>query len=163
MRRLLAVALLAVAAAGTAEAAPPAEGVVVPGRSFAGVRLGMTGQEVLSMWGTRHGVCRACRRTTWYFNLERFAPEGAGVELRKGRVVAAFTLWKPSGWRTREGLVLGETTPRITEVYGPLTKVECGRYYALTIPHGRTVTALYVADDRLWGFGLMRQDVPVCR
>ena len=93
----------------------------------------------------------------------RFRPEGAGVELRRGRVAAAFTLWKPAGWRTDDGLALGEPEARITEVYGALTRVECGGYAALTMPQGRAVTVFYVFDGSLWGFGLTRPNVPPCR
>lgn len=144
-------------------AAAPAQGVVVPSRSFDGLRLGATAAAVEARWGTRHGVCRDCRRTTWYFNTRPFRPQGVGVELRSGRAVAFFTLWKPRGWRTSRGLRLDEPVARITEVYGPLTRLECGTYYALTMETARTLTAFYVVDDRLWGFGLMRRDVPACR
>jgi hypothetical protein len=161
--RLALATAAALALAAPALAAPPKEGILVPGRSLAGISVGMTAAQVRAKWGARHGVCRGCARTTWYFNHEPFRPEGAGVELRGGRVAAVFTLWKPAGWRTRDGLVLGDTAPRITEVYGPLTRVECGGYYALTMPRGGTVTAFYVFDDRLWGFGLVRRGVSVCR
>ena len=157
------VAVAALVLAGTAAAAPPKAGVLVPGRSLGGVSPGMTESQVRDAWGSRFGVCRDCRgRTTWYFNRERFHPQGAGVELRGTRVVAAFTLWKPPGWRTSDGLALGEPEARITEVYGALTRVECGGYSALTMRSARTVTAFYVYEGRLWGFGLMRPDALVC-
>ena len=160
--KLAAVAALVLA--GTAAAAPPKAGVLVPNRSLGGVSLGMTAAQVRAEWGSRHGVCRDCAgRTIWYFNRERFKPQGAGVELRGGRVVAVFTLWKPPGWRTRDGLVLGEQEARITETYNVLSRVECGGYSALTMRTPRTVTAFYVDDGRLWGFGLIRPDALVCR
>jgi hypothetical protein len=160
--KLAAVAALVLV--GTAAAAPPQAGVLVPGRSLGGVSLGMTTAQVRDAWGLRYGVCRDCRgRTTWYFNRERFQPQGAGVELRDGRVVAAFTLWKPPGWRTSDGLALGEAEARITEVYGALTRIECGGYSALTMRTRRAVTAFYVFDRSLWGFGLLRPDALVCR
>jgi hypothetical protein len=123
----------------------------------------MTPDEVRATWGGRYGVCRNCARTTWYFNREPFRPEGAGVELRRGRVAAVFTLWKPAGWRTREGLRLGDTPARVSEVYGALTRIECGGYSALTMPGRRAVSVFYVDDDEVWGFGLTRPGVPVCR
>jgi hypothetical protein len=157
-------AIVALVLAGTAAAAPPNEGVLVPGRSLGGVSLGMTSAQVRDEWGSRYGVCRDCgARTTWYFNRIRFRPEGAGVELRNGRVVAAFTLWKPAGWRTPDGLQLGDPEARITEVYGALTRVECGGYSALTMPRKQAVTVFYVFDRSLWGFGLTRPDALVCR
>jgi hypothetical protein len=58
---------------------------------------------------------------------------------------------------------LGDTVARVTEVHGPLTRRECGLYYALVLPRGRTVTAFYVVEERLWGFGLSSPGVSVCR
>jgi hypothetical protein len=156
---MLAAALVAL----TLIVAPrPDGGVVVPSRSFDGLRLGASTASIEARWGKRHGRCRGCRATTWYFN-EPFKPQGVGVELRRGRAVAFFTLWKPRGWRTGQGLRLGDPVPRVTEVYGPLPRLECGTYYALTLETARTLTAFYVVDGKLWGFGLMRPDVPACR
>ena len=156
--------VVALVLAGTAAATPPETGVLVPGRSLGGVSLGMTQAQIRATWGSRYGVCRDCgARKTWYFNRRRFRPQGAGVELRGGRVVAVFTLWKPSGWRTSDGLTLGEPEARITETYDALTRTECGGYSALTLRTVRTVTAFYVYEGRLWGFGLMRPDALVCR
>ncbi len=64
-RHKLATAVAAfLAAASAAGAAPPREGILVPGQSLGGLRLGMTKQEVRGAWGTtgnRRGffVCRA--------------------------------------------------------------------------------------------------------
>ena len=79
------------------------------------------------------------------------------------RAVAAFTLWKPPGWHTSDGLALGESEARITEVYGALTRVECGGYSALKMRKGGAITVFYVFEGALWGFGLTRPDVLVCR
>jgi hypothetical protein len=146
-----------------ATAAVPTQGVLVPSRTFDTLRLGAGTDAIEARWGKRHGVCRDCRRTTWYFNARPFRPQGVGVELRNGRAVAFFTLWKPRGWRTNRNLRIGDPVPRITEIYGPLPRLECGTYYALTLETARTLTAFYVVDEKLWGFGLMRPDVPACR
>jgi hypothetical protein len=61
-------------------------GVLVPGETLGGVRIGMTKAEVGANWGDRRGVCRECRRTTWYFNYRPFQPQGAGVVFERGRV-----------------------------------------------------------------------------
>jgi hypothetical protein len=155
---MLATALLAFTLASA-----PGNGVVVPSRSFDGLRLGASTSAIEARWGKRHGRCRDCTRTTWYFNTRAYRPQGVGVELRRGRAVAFFTLWKPAGWRTDKGLRLGDPVPRVTELYGPLPRLECGTYYALTLETARTLTAFYVVDGKLWGFGLMRPDVPACR
>ncbi len=78
--------------ASAGEASPPRQGLVVPGKSLGGLALGATRAEVRAAWGTRYGVCRDCRAQTWYFNLKRFEPQGAGVTFRRGRAVALFTM-----------------------------------------------------------------------
>jgi hypothetical protein len=162
--RLAALSLLALVLVLPASAAqrPDAGGVLVASRSFDTLRLGASAAAIEARWGRRHGRCRDCRRTTWYFNRP-FRPQGVGVEFRTGRAVAFITLWQPPGWRTSKGLRLGDPVPRITELYGPLPRLECGTYYALTLETARTLTAFYVVDEKLWGFGLMRPDVPACR
>ena len=66
----------------------------------------MTEDEVLDAWGEQHGVCKDCESQTWYFNYKPFEPQGTGVIFDKGRVVQAFTVWRPTGWKTPDGLVL---------------------------------------------------------
>jgi hypothetical protein len=157
--------LAAVALAGVvapAVAAPPAEGILVPGVSLGGVELGMTKDQVLGVWGRRHGVCRDCRRTTWYFNFRRFEPEGTGVVFRKGRVAHVFTLWQPPGWRTGDGLELGADE---TEIGAGLVLVDeraCANYTARLASTGRAQTVFYVYADKLWGFGLTRPRANPC-
>jgi hypothetical protein len=158
-----ALCLLVLALAGPAAAAPPTTGVLVPGRSLGGIALGATAAEVERRWGRAYGVCRGCTVTTWYFNYFAFQPRGAGVELRRGRVAAVFTLYQPPGWRTTRGLVLGDSVARVTSVYGALVRRECGGYAVLELPGRGAVTGFYVLDDRLWAFGLFRPGVPLCR
>ena len=161
--RLVAVLAIALSLAGPAGAAPPDAGVLVPGRSLGGVALGQTKAEVERRWGRAYGVCRGCSAETWYFNYFAFQPRGAGVELRRGRVAAVFTLYQPPGWRTTRGLTLGESVARVTAVYGPLVRRECGGYAVLILPGKRATTAFYVLEDKLWAFGLSLPDLPLCR
>jgi hypothetical protein len=163
MLRGAVVAIAALAVAAPAAAAVPREGVLVPGRTLGGVALGATHAEIKADWGTRYGTCRNCARLTWYFNPKPFEPQGVGVEFRRGRAVALFTTWSPPGWRTNRDLEMGEPAWRITTVYGALNRVECGRYYALTMRSRRATTIFYVYKEKLWGFGLSDPDVPVCR
>jgi hypothetical protein len=141
----------------------PQPGILVPGKSLGGIRLGETRPQVERAWGRFHGTCRGCARTTWYFTYARFDRHGAAVEFRNGRVAAVWTLWQPAGWRTSKGLVLGSAAAQITTFYGTLPKFRCRTYDVYTQTRGRTVTAFYVVGDVLWGFGLMRRQVPVCR
>ncbi len=163
MRTAAATILTLVLLAAPAVAAPPKSGAFVPGKSLGGLRLGMTAAQVERAWGRDHGLCRGCANPTWYFTYVRFAAQGAGVQLARGRVVALFTLWSPPGWATPQGLTLGDDTTRITAVYGPLRSVACENYAALVRPSPGAVSAFYVVDGRLWGFGLARPGIPSCR
>jgi hypothetical protein len=78
-------ALVALLVPQEARALPPDAGVLKPGRSLGGVRIGMARQRVLTLWGPSFGRCGACARETLYFNRFAFRPEGAGVELADGR------------------------------------------------------------------------------
>lgn len=141
----------------------PQGGVVVPGESLGGVRLGATPVAVTAAWGPRHGVCGNCRQRTWYFNYVRFQPQGLGVEFRGGRVAALFTLWSPSGWRTREGLRTGDPERRVAALYRRLERRSCGRYDVLVLARRATRTHVYIYEGKVWGFGVSRAVVPPCR
>ncbi len=140
----------------------PQHGVVVPGRSFAGLLLGATGTQVTAAWGERYGRCRDCGRPTWYFTYKRFEPEGAAVSFRSGAVDALFTLWAPPGWHTNRGLTVGEPAARATQLYPLARRVECGTYSALVLGRGRADTEIYLYRDEVWGFGLSRAGAPPC-
>jgi hypothetical protein len=163
--RALAVALAAAFAAASipaSGAAPPKQGEFVPGKSLGGVKLGMTKDQVLAEWGQRHGVCRSCRRETWYFNYEPFTPEGTGVVFQRGRVVHAFTVWQPKGWRTPQGLELGDDASEASRVYGSLDRRRCTGYHALLEPGPSAQSVFYVFREEIWGFGLTRPDASPC-
>jgi hypothetical protein len=140
----------------------PERGLFVPGQSLGGVRIGMTKAKVVDAWGGRHGVCRSCPHETWYFNYEPFLPEGVGVVFERGRVTYAFTVWQPDGWRTPEGLRLGEPAADIARTYGPLDRRRCVRYEALVEPGLRAQTVYYVFENEVWGFGLTVPDASPC-
>ena len=159
---LTACLALLLAASGAA-AAPPRAGLVVPGKTLGGLALGATKAQVRAAWGTRHGVCRDCPAETWYFNLKRFEPQGAGVTFRRGRAVALFTVWSPPDWRTAQGLRIGDPEFRISTIYGTLFQIDCGRYSASTMRSRGVTTAFYVVDEQVWGFGLSRPGQPICR
>lgn len=160
--RLLAATALALTLAASASAAIPKQGVVVPGASLGGIRLGASDAQVTRAWGADFGACAGCDLPTWYFTYARFQPQGAGVTFRKHRAVALFTLWSPLDWHTPKGLKIGDEAPRISELYGGLKLVGCGFYSAYKIlGHGAT-TAIYVDDGKVWGFGLSRPGIRLC-
>jgi hypothetical protein len=140
----------------------PVKGVVVPGQTFAGLRLGATQAQVRAAWGPRSGRCRGCPQPTWYFTYRDFQPQGAGVTFLNGRATALFTIWSPPGWRTNRDLEVGEPEGRITALYGALRRTECGTYAALVLRRGRVDTQFYVYKGEVWGFGLSRAGAPPC-
>jgi hypothetical protein len=154
--RLVAAAAVALVLAAPAAAAPPRHGTVVPGASLGGVSVGAPMKAVIARWGRGFGSCHGCRATTWYYNYERFRPQGVGVSFRKGRVDALFTLWQPSGWHTSRGIVIGDDVAQVTTVYGALDRRDCTGYYTLILHTRSGVTEFYVVDERLWGFGVSR-------
>ena len=160
--RPVAVALAALALAPAAAAALPENGVVAPGTSLGGVRLGATKQAVRARWGASFGICRGCSATTWYFNYVAFQPQGAGVVFRDGRADALFTLWQPPGWHTTEGVKVGDAVASVTTAYGALDRRDCNGYYALILRRPGAVTEFYVVDEHVWGFGVSRVPQP-CR
>ncbi len=158
-RTFVAVVVLLATLVASANAAPPLHGVLVPSRSLGGLRLGDTQASVRARWGARHGTCTHCARPTWYYTYRPFTQQGVGVEFSAGRVVAVYTLWEPVGWRTANGVSLGMPKWRLPQ----LVPQQCRGYLALSSRTREAVTAYYVLGGRIWGFGLLRPDEPVCR
>jgi hypothetical protein len=140
----------------------PQHGVVVPGKSFGGLRLGALGAQVEASWGKRHSSCQGCSRPTWYFTYKRFEPQGAGVAFVRGAASSFFTLWSPAGWHTNRGLTIGDQEARITKLYGTLPRAECGTYSALVLRRGGADTQFYVYRGEVWGFGVSSAGAPPC-
>jgi hypothetical protein len=164
MRRSLAGAsLAALTLAAPAAAALPQTGALVPGRSLGGIRLGEPAARVVAALGAFHGVCRGCATTTWYFTYRPFDRHGLGLELTNGRVSAVYTLWQPLGWHAGKRLQLGADEGQVTALAGAMPAVACHGYSVLVADAGLTRTAYYLAEGRLWGFGLFRRGADPCR
>jgi hypothetical protein len=173
------LALLAALAAGLAvpaqglaaptRAALPLQGVLVPGRTLGGVALGDSVRRVTELWGANRRRCQGCTLPTWFYTYddrdETRAGLGAGVAFRGGRVVAVFTLGAPFGWRTSDGLKLGEIMPKAAEVYGPGFRWRsCVGYMAMSMPTGAgTVTSIYTDGNVVYGFALTHPSLSVCQ
>ena len=142
----------------------PARGILHPGKSLAGVKLGDTMERVRELWGDNYRVCqgRQCPYPTWYFIYPKGEPLGASVRFKQGKVVTVFTLGSPSGWRTAEGLIIGEQVDRISELYGKLRTNMCIGYGALTMRTNNTLTSIYTTGQVVYGFALSRHNEPVC-
>jgi hypothetical protein len=142
----------------------PLHGILHPGQSLAGIRLGDTMARVKRLWGPDYKVCQGkqCPYPTWYYIYPQGEPLGASVRFKNGKVVTIFTLGSPIGWRTAEGLIIGEQVDRIAQLYGKLTWNVCIGYGAMTMRTNSAVTAIYTTGQAVYGFALTRPTEPVC-
>jgi hypothetical protein len=161
--RLVAACAAALVLTGTAAAALPRHGTLVPGSTLGGIRLGERAAAVRAKLGSDRGVCTACATTTWYYTYRSFTRRGLAVELTQGRVSAVYTVWQPRGWTGPKGLQLGAVDAQITTLTGASIPIVCSGYDARVTDRGRTRTVYYVFRGELWGFGLMRAQANPCR
>ena len=70
-------------------------------------------------------------------------------------------MWRPTGWKTPDGLVLAAEASDVARIYGSLDKRQCARYEAL-LPSGKKVTSVFYVFREVQGFGLMRPDASPC-
>jgi len=147
----------------TSEAGLPAHGVLTPGVSLAGVRIGDPVAKVKRLWGSNYKVCPDCTAPTWFYFYTRGEPLGAAVRFKSGHVVAAFTLGAPTGWHTAEGLLVGEQIDKVVDLYGSLGWHVCIGYGAMTMRKGNTVTSIYTTGQAVYGFAITAPAEPVCQ
>jgi hypothetical protein len=162
-RSLLATVVTALALAAPAAASLPKAGVLVPGRSLGGVRLGESARAVRTALGTFYGSCRGCPRRTWYFTYAPFEKHGLAVELSGGQVSGVYTLWRPTGWHGVHNLGFGSSVLAVHRLTKASHTVTCGGYDALVHDSFQSRTAYYLVKGRLWGFGLFRRGASPCR
>ena len=162
---VLALALVPVSQAvpGASSATLPTHGILNPGVSLAGVRIGDTDVKVKRLWGSNYKICPDCKFPTWFYFYQRGEPLGAAVKFKEGKVVAAFTLGSPTGWRTKEGLLLGEQIDKVASLYGSLGWHVCIGYGAMSMRHGNTVTSIYTTGTAVYGFAITAPKEPVCQ
>jgi hypothetical protein len=162
-RSLLATVVTALALAAPAPAGLPKQGVLVPGRSLGGIRLGEPARAVRTALGTFYGTCVDCSRRTWYFTYGPFDKHGLAVEFSGGRVSGVYTLWRPTGWHGVRKLGFGSSVLAVHRLTRASHTVTCGDYDALVRDSFQSRTAYYVVKGRLWGFGLFRRGASPCR
>ena len=162
-RSLLATTVIALALAVPAAAGLPKPGVLVPGRSLGGIRLGESPRAVRAALGTFYGTCRGCSRRTWYFTYGYLDKHGLAVEFRRGRVSGVYTLWRPAGWHAPHKLGFGSSVLAVHRRTGASRTIRCGDYEALVRDSAHARTAYYLVDGRLWGFGLFGRGASPCR
>jgi hypothetical protein len=152
---------LALQSAQAKPAALPQEGVLVSGESLAGVRLGDTTDEVRKLWGKNFTVWEGHKPTTWFYFAETGDPVGAGVVFREGRVTAVFTLGAKRGWRTAEGVKVGDyLSTQLLHDEGNWTV--CAGYSAKSEESDDAVTSILAVGPVVYGFSLTRPDESVC-
>jgi hypothetical protein len=140
----------------------PSKGVLVAGRSLAGVQLGDSTSAVRARWGRKFTVCDVCRETTWFFLPPAKEGSGAGVRFREGRVTAVFTLGSPRGWRTSDGLRVGQLLERFNDPSDPGEWQYCGAYGAKSTSSANAVTSILTIGQSIYGFALTRPTESPC-
>jgi len=154
----------AAAARMSGSASLPAHGVLTPGVSLAGIRVGDTIAKVKATWGNNYKICPDCSRgPVYYYIYGQGEPLGAAVRFRQGRVVAAFTLGSPVGWHTAEGLLMGQQINAVTQLYGQVLWHVCIGYGAMSMRNGNTVTSIYTTGEAVYGFAITALNEPICQ
>jgi hypothetical protein len=169
-----AVSLTLVGIAGTASASPsgrtlPTAGVLTPGVSLAGIQIGYSQAQVIKHWGHAYRICprNVCKGkdTVWYYVYTGSEPLGAAVRFNPiGRVNAVFTLGSPAGWRTSQGLLIGQGVSDAQRLYGSnLSWSVCIGYGAMSMRTGKAVTSIYTSGESIYGFAITSPGTPICQ
>jgi hypothetical protein len=140
----------------------PSPGVLVPHESLAGVHLRDTPTAVQTRIGKGYTVCKGCDEPTWFY-FSKSLESGLGVTFRRNRVSAVYTLGSPPGWRTTQGLRIGEGTERISKLYGATRMSSCVGYQARSLRRPTSVTTIYSVESYVSGFALTVPTETVCR
>jgi hypothetical protein len=83
---------------------------------------------------------------------------------RPGRVNAIFTLGSPAGWRTAQGLLIGQGVSDAQRLYGSnLTWSACIGYGAMSMRTGNAITSIYTSGESIYGFAITSPGTPVCQ
>ena len=142
----------------------PLHGVLAPGVSLAGVHIGDTAARVKSVWGWNYKLCPDCKGIYWYYLYTHGDALGAAVKFNKaGKVVAVFTLGSPNGWRTKEGLGMGEQIDKVTSLYGQVGWHACIGYGAMSMRSRSSVTSIYTSGAVVYGFAITAPAEPICQ
>jgi hypothetical protein len=137
----------------------PIQGVLVPGESLGGIRLGDSGGKVLALWGRDFSMLPG-QPMTWLYMSPTGDPYGAGVSFREGKVTAIFTLGGITGWRRSDGLRVGQIFSKFNDPNGRTTA--CVGYGAISSHAPDAVTSILTQGQSVYGFALTRPSEPVC-
>jgi len=119
--------------------------------------------QVRSLWGTQYETCKYCVDPTWLYEYRGSEPLGAAVRFEHGRVVAAFSLGSPAGWRTKDGLYMGDPIADVYQHYKTTGTTRCIGFDAVTARTGKVVTAFYSAAGVIYGFAIVIPTMTVCQ
>lgn len=148
--------LLAAAAPASADLPKAKSTTIVPGKSIAGVKVGMTVAQALAAWGpspdctaeTRIAIC-------WYRGTERqgnasFTVAGGAVRtvtIQAGRKGIDLVFAGPlQQWRTAKGVRLGSTARQVVKAY-PKAK---SAPYGIQLGSGTRTTGLATSLTRIY-------------
>ena len=143
----------------------PARGVLVVGKSLAGVSLGASQATVKARWGGGYTTCATseCADPTWMWFYPRGDRVGAGVRFRNNKAVAVFTLGATFGWKSAEGIKIADPASKVFELYGAPRSTKCIGFEALSVTQGGVVTSFYLTSGVVYGFALTIPGLTVCQ
>ena len=163
------VGFVAAASASPAGRTLPTAGVLSPGVSLGGLQIGYTKDQVMKHWGHSYRICpkNVCKGTdtVWYYVYGGSEPLGAAVRFNPaGRVNAVFTLGSPAGWRTAQGLLIGQGVSDAQRLYGSNLKWSvCIGYGAMSMRTGKAITSIYTSGESIYGFAITSPGTPICQ
>jgi hypothetical protein len=146
----------------------PTRGVFKPGVSLAGVKLGDSMTRVKTVLGANYTLCtvansQLCKEPVWLFEYTRGEPLGVATKFHNGKVSAVFTLGAIEGWRTSEGLKMGDPVSSIYNLYETTSYTKCIGFEALSMKKPGVITSFYTASGIVYGFALTAPKEAICQ
>lgn len=150
----------------------PTVGILIPGVSLAGIKLGMTEKQVGKILGENPVLCTIkittlCREPVYLYEYTHGEPLGVGVKFHafegNEQVSAVFMLGTIAGWRTKEGLKIGDPVSNIYNFYSTPYDTNCIGFAALSAKSGSVTTSFYTADGIVSGFAITQPPEGICQ
>jgi hypothetical protein len=143
----------------------PTRGVLIVGKSLAGLTLGATQATVKKRWGSRYVNCTKapCDDPTWLYFYPSGEPVGAGVRFRNNKAVAIFTLGATPGWKSTEGIKVADPISNLYDLYGTPKYTKFIGYEAYSLTRNGVTTSFYSTSGVIYGFAITAPGVTVCQ